>query len=1228
MLYTLDEFYGLLVCLNLFTYSAIDSTFPTLYNKNVFEKPKNIIHTLQKLIFPAVLILICLTVASKNYQEGTYLTGWDTLHPEFNYKIYWERMLKGAWQDHQGLGDVSTQAHASEIPRVLILMAADIFLGTSQIRYFYAFLMLVLGPLGVYFLLRFLFESRHKEGAEPAAFLGALVYLFNLGTMQHFVVPLEMFLTHFGLLSWFYFAALLCLKNPKRVKNLIFFVLVNFFMVPQAHTSTLFYAHFISFGLFLFFYVLLNLQKNPASKLKRSALLVGLTLIVNAFWFLPNVYFALNHAKEVRDAKITSLFSQEAFLHNKEYGTIQDVALMKNFLFNWGVHVGNGNFRPLLEVWHVHLSKLVTQFIGYSIFGLVVIGVILAWVRKDKLFMAFSGVFLLSLFFLFNVNPPLGFLFKLFQKYVPLFGEAFRFPFTKFSILAVFTYGIFSSYTLLNFFKLMSFLFRGEWTSHLLSVLTASFITILIITYGLPFFQGHLISPYMRVRIPGRYFEMFDYLNSQEEYGRVAHLPIHTFWGWVYNSWDPFSRLGYQGAGFLWFGMKQPLLDREFDRWGMYNEQFYREMAQAVYTEDVSRMEAVLAKYKVKWLLFDRSSFSPGNPEKLMFYDEILSLFEASEKISLARDFGSSLLIYEVSDTYGKKEVIQDYYTFGDDVFGKYTDPLYFKYGDYAGSSEKNFPLVNLIGRDELVDEKFLEDSSGLSLVSPQPVNYADSDEFLFDLALKREGENLAVRLEDTSGIFTPSQVEVSTTGGVLDPSVVLGFGKSVFIPAGSVTEEWQNFGLVPVDPLGELQIDYYQVSSVSSNNFDYSSFDACRDPQYGSSYSVERYPDGFKLSSRGTVGCITAKLADLVPMGVESSFLVKVSRGVSTESAFSKTCIFDETLGLCRNEDDSLEQAIALFENTSADNIYIRFLNYPFFGAKDSSSTVRNVKTEIAYLSGSINLPLDFSAATFEKVDLPVKYEFSGRDDFSLNDYRICATGNRDITKGKVVFEEDYLVYATEGQDICDSIPLPGVSHSGAYILGIEARNVSGTPLRLCLTNEYSKRCDIYASLSESDEFVTHYFVVPPMGKGQGYTVNLSSLVFGDTDSENHLRSVSFTRLPYGVLNSAYIRDPEEFYEEKGSLLVYNESFEPGWLAFCGWKPCFANHVKVNGWANGWVFDSDVSAKDIAIVFWPNILEYLGFLGLAGIVAWLVVLKGSEAVLEPSGEDGKIEDY
>ena len=84
----------------------------------------------------------------------------------------------------------------------------------------------------------------------------------------------------------------------------------------------------------------------------------------------------------------------------------------------------------------------------------------------------------------------------------------------------------------------------------------------------------------MKIQIPDNYFDMSKWLSNQDESARIAKLPLNTYWGWDYNSW------GYQGTGFLWFDIKQPILAREFDRWSPYNENFYNEASFAFYTDD------------------------------------------------------------------------------------------------------------------------------------------------------------------------------------------------------------------------------------------------------------------------------------------------------------------------------------------------------------------------------------------------------------------------------------------------------------------------------------------------------------------------------------------------------------------------------------------------------------------------------------------------------------------
>jgi hypothetical protein len=78
-------------------------------------------------------------------------------------------------------------------------------------------------------------------------------------------------------------------------------------------------------------------------------------------------------------------------------------------------------------------------------------------------------------------------------------------------------------------------------------------------------------------------------------------------------------------------------------------------------------------------------------------------------------------------------------------------------------------------------------------------------------------------------------------------------------------------------------------------------------------------------------------------------------------------------------------------------------------------------------------------------------------------------------------------------------------------------------------------------------------------------------------------------------------------FYKTKvkgNGLLVLSQGYEKGWIAFrisdFGFR-ILKKHVKVNSWANGWFISTNHSSpatdhQTIIIVFWPQLLEYLGF--------------------------------
>ncbi len=629
----------------------------------------------------AVLVIFSCILAFTNYTPGTFLTGWDTLHPEFNFPLNFERTINGVFREEQGLGAVAGHSHMADLPRILLLYLSSLFLPINFLRYFYVFFNLIIGPIGMY-----LFLNRIVIKNKFGSFLGSLFYLFNLGSMQQFVVPFEMFVTQYGMLPWLFLTATNYFQKPTK-KHLLLFSIFTFFATPMAYASTLWYIYFGCLAIYLTSLSLPNLLKKNLSDLKKSFILLFFTLLINLFWILPNLYFLITSASNVPLANINKLFSPQAFLYNKEFGNLTDISLLKSFLFDWNAYAGNSTFTLLLNPWVKHLSNPFIAIIGFIFPLLALLGIVFSYKSKNKIALSFIPLLLISLFFLLNDNFPTGPIYQFFKNNIPLFGEALRFPGNK--ILGVFTF-IFAIYIGL----------AGEFFKRIKYGITIAFIILLFI-YMLPAFKGNFISNSMRINIPVDYFKMFKWFEAQEN-GRIANLPIHSVWGWNYYDW------GYQGAEFLSFGIKQPILERDFDRWNSSNEQYYREMSQAIYSQDKIKLSNVLKKYDIKYILLDKSVIAPEQKigSKILFFDEIDSLLDSFANIKKVAQFGK-LSIYELNSSIKNVRIIKNPATIvPNSVF--YDDFAYSKYSDYISypDPEKNtvlYPFGNISNNQNLI---------------------------------------------------------------------------------------------------------------------------------------------------------------------------------------------------------------------------------------------------------------------------------------------------------------------------------------------------------------------------------------------------------------------------------------------------------------------------------------------------------------------------------------------
>ncbi len=571
---------------------------------------------LKKLFFPSLIFLLCIFIAFKNYTPNTWLSGWDNLHPEFDFTLNIERSLSATWQEYQGVGVLGGMGHAAALSRELILWTFSTFIPTSFIRYLWTFLMLFIGPLGVYFLIK------NQTSSKIASFVGAIFYIFNLATVQTFFTPFETFVSFYGFLPWLLFFGINYLKYGKS-KNLFIFFVVSFLATSAFYVQTL----FVVFAIFLAAFSVESVLKYKKDGILRCIKLAFVTLIINSFWLLPVIYFTVTSGSIPGNSHINSIATPETKIMNQARGNWQDIASLQGFWFDYYDWDQSGHYDYLYKDWTLHLSSPYVKDVSLILFAVSIAGLLLS--RKPSWLILFG----ISYIMLAGMNPPTGKIFTFISDKIPLFTEIFRNSFTKWGCAMALVYSVGLGYLIA--------LFRKNIFAFLVAVLII--ISSIFVTF--PIFQGKLISSSMRVSIPQEYFQVFDFFKNQDQTKRIANFPMVNFWGWSFYKW------GYRGSGFLWYGIRQPILDRAFDVWSPNNEAFYNEVAFALsYANTDETLQKVLDKYQVSYLIFDENLYDPANLESVNLIARQKHIIDSSQRFTKIKNFGN-INIYEFNLT-------------------------------------------------------------------------------------------------------------------------------------------------------------------------------------------------------------------------------------------------------------------------------------------------------------------------------------------------------------------------------------------------------------------------------------------------------------------------------------------------------------------------------------------------------------------------------------------------
>ena len=1210
-----------------------------------------------------VVFIFSTLIAWRQFNPGKWLIGWDSLHPEFNYNEAFERMWSGGWRENQGLGAIAIHSHMSDFVRVGEIWLIDQILPMSAVRMSWTLLMFVVGPLGMYVLLFHILARIRKNLSinwiSTISIAGSLLYIFNLSTLHHFLVPFEMFVVLYAYLPWSLWSVSRYFESPSRGR-LAFSLILQILIAPSAFAATLWIIYFGFLMVTSFF-----LAKG---KKKLWLKFVIMTLGVNLYWIFPTIYGLLNSGEVVEQAKINLLFSPEAWLNNVAYGTFPKVLSLESFILEWVNFNRKSSSFGLISDWMTSGGGEIKSL--YPVGFIVILGFLLtlfSLAKKTNVNLKRWSGFVISTVVLFTLllsNAPfIGSILEKVRDGVPLLGEILRTPFTKVSIELQLSFAVFLAIMLLRLFeKIRIGLIRV--------ILVLGTMIMVVYPFRSWIVSGNIFANSLTTTLPQEYLELFAQTKKMD-LRRMVQLPVDTMWGWEYRDWK--NENGYEGANFTQFGIMQPLLTRDFDRWNPYNETFYQQFSTALYNcPDYSvsicgtEILNLMNRYDVRYALLDESIIAPGQDEKVLRFETIKKLAQElgwkevfKENFLTVWDTGvdggeqfvsspKSFTLAEGPTEYTRKNVVSD--TVGSYVNLEKNDGVYL-------DKLTNFPLADLLREEtkgvsysdsEITIKRQLSNWEDRELVMPR-LTMGKSIAMSYEVGL-RDGElevkwKPLYKVNDESGPTIPSSAW--KVGDRRNVWVKVGEGNesALFIEEGQTKSGTAN---LVVDFPVTVKIYEGTTSRIDkvADKFAPGKVQKCWESEEGKGTAIGRLFDGYlQLTTKGASACVSVPL-----VAANSDELLQVALEYrSTDDVRPELCL-DKAGDPYRCEN------LPVWSETSAVSEWDYVMR-----------TLALKKGEQYYLdvsSKSVS-PYDKERVIEYKVPLVVRYQLVSSEviveawkdlieehKFPLDDqelrisspskvrsYDFTSLGveelkNCDVLSRGSISKVGREYSASERGAACDYVEMTSVVANKSYLMRLRGENIEGRSVKFFLHNTESNRNDIEYLLG-SGEFDQSFALVQWNLEGN-YVLNIETRSFGQP-TRNRMKEVEIRDIPLTEIAEAKVVKKGEnvsnyenrlsiekvkkigtwlyIIESKGDgLLRLSQGFDKGWIGVGVGEDGGYDlaHGKVDGWANGWMVPAGVDK--IVILFWPQILEYVGFVILA--VTLLLVLRVKKSSL------------
>lgn len=607
------------------------------------------------------LFCIWLLLFVTNFKQGLNVLGWDNFSVSLDLHQNFWRTLFSTWREYRGLG-VPSDSEVVDVFRQIVLLLLSLPFGRLSLDSLFYLISLGVGIAGIYYLSRQVvsqasFKFNHFI-VEAAAFVSALLYLFNFHSYELFQFPVAMYVIRYALFPWGIWIFIKLIQSKKTsIKNYLVFMVIALLLSGSYLTATVFFTFLIILG-----FIILSFH----NKLTKSLKVLGLLIMINAFWLLPFANYYLEKAELIPKAS-TFVEVNEALLNKPAHNfslekiiafypeTITKEALpFRNLSTNEPVSITETNIADYRQD-SAHLFREIIIFIliGFGV-GVILIEVI----KKRKIHHLWILLLILAMLVVLRKNnPPFGFLYEILDEFIPFFSIIFRFGGAKFypllliGITQALALGV--AAVLLIADKVNLILLKKTYQLVFVSLIAA----VLVFPF-ISLFRGHLFNRIVTTKVPEAYQEVANLIDQHEKDGRVLHLPTDDYSYWKSYTW------GYFGSSFFHIYLDKPLLDRTFEPASVETDNFFVALerittnTQALDNTSLEmrarELSVLLQKTNTSFIIFDES-VSPELPNQNLHAWGVFRtadykrLLEKMELLSLIEKIGTHEIEYGTS---------------------------------------------------------------------------------------------------------------------------------------------------------------------------------------------------------------------------------------------------------------------------------------------------------------------------------------------------------------------------------------------------------------------------------------------------------------------------------------------------------------------------------------------------------------------------------------------------